>query len=161
MPDLNSILNLTTLGWSGVAAMALGLVAYLIGRRHKSQDDERRLRKERHEKYLATRLAWRTAAETGDATAMARLKKELDLMRDKGWHLAPVVLAVLLMAGCASKAPPPPATVLLNEHVRTMMPGEVLPDLPAGSSRWWVCTAEGLEQLLPQDAPVLQIKEEE
>ncbi len=62
-----------------------------------------------------------------------------------GWAIALGILAVLgLATGCATE------TIVLNDHARTVQPGDTVPPLPEGEAVWWLMTPTGLGRMLPK-----------
>lgn len=149
---LARISSLQGVGWAGAIATALGLVLWLICRKTSLSDEEKAEKAKRREAYEQAKRDWTEAVRNGNTVLAIALKERLDSMRRKGWHL--VLAAVLILAaGCRTTVV---HTIPVGEHILQLQPGDVLPALPAGETRWWALTPSGLEMLLPQDAPVLQ-----
>lgn len=154
---MDDLPNIAQYGWGGAFALVVALLFWLFRRREKREDEARKTAAEHREAYAAALRDWEAAIEAGDAAAAAAHAEELERMRKWGWNALPLVVAGLcLAAGCraprAVSAPVSP--VLLTEHVRIVKPGDTVPELPAGESRWWLCTPTGMRRLLPSDAPV-------
>ena len=68
-----------------------------------------------------------------------------------------------LVAGCRSTKPdvPPPVLIPIGTHIQQPVPGDVVPPLPEGELRWYLCTPTGLSMLLPTDSPVLMVEDDE
>lgn len=64
-----------------------------------------------------------------------------------------LVLGVLLISSCRT-SPPAPRVLVLSEHCQTASPGDTVPPLPEGETRWWLCTPTGLRLMLPADSDI-------
>ena len=130
MAALDQIGNLAAAGWSGVAAVLVGLVWWLVTRRDSRKDKEDEVKQKHREEYLKTKMEWLDAIKAKQPELVAVLARKLDWMRSKGWHLG--IIVATMLSGCQSAPPPEVKVVPLGDHVRIMQPGQVLPDLPKG-----------------------------
>lgn len=147
--------------WAGAITAGITLLAWTLVRAAKQQDEELEKRRQKRRNYEKTQRDWEIAAETGDAENMLILKRKLDAMRRKGWHLAIFAMMLFFIQGCKTTGTKKTVivTVPIGKHIRTIQPGEPVPELPEGEPRWWLATPTGLKLLLPDDSPIPETDE--
>lgn len=140
-------------GFGGAAALlsALALLWYAARRRREAKSEERRAALRAELADAEKRHA--ACLEGGDALGAVSEARRIDRLRSRLARLGPaaVLLCVLPLSGCRAPAPEARA-VVLSDHCRAVSPGDTVPDLPAGESRWWLCTPRGLRLMMPADA---------
>ena len=141
--------------WALAACGGVALLAWYAVRSANHTDADCASRLEKRRQYLATKSEWKDAIRSGNLFMAAEIKRVLDSMREQGWHKLILLLLISLMAGCTTNAVVPPVLIPTGDHIILPQPGDIVPQLPAGESCWWLTTPTGLSFLLPVDAPIL------
>lgn len=153
--------------WAGAAVIALGLIGAWLRRRWKHRDAEAdRARKvlEAARCSLCSAVdAMIDAREDGfSATDLYEATQEYEAAlaayveaRETARRLGVATLAALVLGACAGcRSPAPAEPTVLDDHVRIVAPGDVVPPLPSGQTRWWLCTPRGLSMVAPTREPI-------
>ena len=147
-------------GWPHAILAALVIGGAVLWRRWRKQDCADELKLKRYQKYEAKRAEYIELSKTAVAPELLAAKaRELDAMREKGWHeLAIAAIVAFAMAATGCQHPDArPVAVMVGTYVAMPRPGEIVPDLPEGESRWWLMSAPtGIRLMMPRDAPVVR-----
>lgn len=148
-------------GWALAACSAIALFAWAMIRSAAKQDEEVRQRMAKRRAYDKAVADWHFEVKQGNVEMAMILMRKINDMRSHGWHLLALAIVSGMLAGCRSpKADPrPPVLIPVGSHILQPAAGDIVPPLPEGESRWWLCTPTGLSMLLPQDSPVLTMDE--
>ena len=153
-------------GWALAVCSAIAMVAWAMIRSAAKQDEEVRQRMAKRRAYDKAVADWHFEVKQGGVEHLEMamiLKRKINDMRSHGWHLLAFALVAGIFAGCHSTKPDPvpPVMIPIGTHIQQPAPGDVVPPLPEGESRWWLCTPTGLSMLLPTDSPVLMVEDDE
>lgn len=149
-------------GWALAVCSAIALVAWAMIRSAAKQDEEVRQRMAKRRAYDKAVADWHFEVKQGGVEHLEMamiLMRKINDMRSHGWHDLVLVVALVALSGCRTSKPEPASSVMIpvGTHIRQPAPGDIVPHLPEGESRWWLCTPTGLSMLLPIDSPVLMI----
>lgn len=140
--------------WAGAACSALALLAWWLVKKHTRKVELRARLRAREADLLVAEEEYDHAAKNGTATDMRRTaaavsdaSRECDAIR-KMLHATIVLAGVSALAGCA--AGQAERIVVLDDHVRLVPPGAVVPEYPEGESRWWLVSPTGLREIMPK-----------
>ena len=159
---MDDLPNIAKYGIGGALAL-LSALALLWYRARLGRVEKDEARREALQAELAdARAKWAACEFCGDAAGMASEARRIDRLRRRlGLPLLAGLMAGLPLQISATPeepgTPAPPAeprVVVLSEHCRTAAPGETVPELPAGETRWWLCTSTGLRLMMPADADI-------
>lgn len=144
----------TEASWALAACSVLALLGFCVVPWVKRKGE----RWEQYKQGLSDEIeASKTYAEksrTGTTAELLEAKRILDAKRKalddlgKAMHLLAAFFTVSVLAGCATQERE--RIVLLDEHVRIVAPGDVVPDYPEGEARWWLMSPTGLVEMVPQ-----------
>ncbi len=146
--------------WALAVCCGVALLAWYAVRSANRTDAALASRRHKRRQYLATKKEWLAAISRGDTFQAAETKRVLDSMRKQGWHKLEILILFVglsLLAGCKTNAVVSPVLIPTGQHILLPSPGDIVPPLPVGESRWWLLTPTGLAFLLPSDAPILNI----
>lgn len=145
---MDDIAGIAKGGWAAAAAI-IAAIAYVLfkARQGRVEKDEEK-RSALEEELKDARAKWAAAEFCKDVPGMNREARRINTIRRR-LGLPVAILCAALAAGCASQKV---RTVILSEHCRTAAPGDTVPDLPEGETRWWLCTSTGLQMMMPADA---------
>ena len=148
-------------GWAAAVAILAALaLAILTARNHRlAKTDEERaaLADELREAEAAHRAHLRGGDTVGAIREARRINR---LRRRLGLPAAALVLMAALCTACPGCRTAPTRTLVLSEHCRTILPGQTVPDLPAGEPLFWLCTPTGLELMMPADSDLPRLPKE-
>lgn len=150
---MEDIASIAKGGWAAAAAIiaAIAFFAFRARQRRVEKDEEKRSALE--DELKDANAKWAAAEFCKDVPGMAREARRIDSIKRR-LGLPVAILCAALAAGCASQKV---RTVILSEHCRTAAPGDIVPELPEGESRWWLCTSTGLRIMMPSDANIPDI----
>lgn len=139
--------------WATAAAIALGILWAVLKRRwHRRDKDEQKLVDAENAVYSAADIV-ADARENGTAEALAEAEKDYaaairrrDALR-KALGVSAIMALLAVLSGCRNA--PAPQPVILNDHVRLVAPGDTVPPLPEGETRWWLLTPRGMDMVSP------------
>lgn len=151
---MDDLPNIAKYGIGGALALlsALALLWYRHRLNREARSDEERAALQAE--LADARAKWAACEFREDAAGMASEARRIDRLRRR-LGLPLLVLMAGLCPACRTPAPPAePRVVVLSEHCRTAAPGDTVPELPAGETRWWLCTSTGLRLMMPADADI-------
>lgn len=136
--------------WALAVCMALTLFVLWLLRRWKRQDEAREALLSAQKDLLSAQEEYREKVRTGtpeEAHQAANRVKALWAEVDRLEKLAGVFCLFLcvLASGCVRS----PGVIWLDEHVRIVEPGSVVPPYPDGETRWWLLSPTGFDELVP------------
>jgi Flp pilus assembly protein TadB len=143
--------------WSLFACCLVALAAWwLVERKRRKKELQEKVDRAEADVAVA-REAYEAANRNGSAADLHRAALDLshaqqrhnDLKKQLAALLVAVVVAGALLCGCATRDVE--RVVLLDDHVRIVAPGDVVPDYAPGESRWWLMSPRGLSDMLPKE----------
>lgn len=140
--------------WATVAGVPLVTVAWWLIRRARKLDERREAYKaalaDAHVAEDAYHAALENAVNTGEVRqareALDEARRRCDALRKS----LPVLLVALALAGCVTRTKEVERIVQLDEHIRIVQPGDMVPDYPSAETRWWLVSPTGLIELMPK-----------
>lgn len=141
--------------WATVAAALVGILWAVLRRKWQRRDKaEQKLVDAENAVYSAADIV-SDARANGTAEALAEaerdyaaaIKRRDALRKALGVSAIMALLAACLLSGCQNAQAPQP--VILNDHVRLVAPGDTVPPLPEGETRWWLLTPRGMDMVSP------------
>ena len=142
--------------WSLFACACAAIVGWLLVKRHRSKQELQKKCDKAEADVAVAKEEYENASRNGTAADIHRAAQEYNLAKKAHLDLKKQLAALCVAAvfagtfcGCATREVE--RIVRLDEHGRLVVPGDVVPDYPAGESRWWLMTPTGLVDMLPKE----------